>query len=571
MALDLDELIAMSDDMILARAQKDPAWFRRTLIQLDAGVSEDRQHCQLAYYAVRNPDALGVHTSLATEIAIAGGNRSSKTTTALAELAIQLTGIVPVSLRGVYPKEKLRAPIRARVICNSLTDTLEPVIKPKLRYDQWNGIGAPADGRGHWGLIPRHLLVDDSWEESYSEKYRTLTVAVDNYWGNNSSREWSKCQFMSYDQDLSTFAGSSQHLIVNDELCPQDIYRESRMRILDVQGRIITAFTPPDEAGISRGDTSWFFDNVYDKGLTGPYRDKRIESFTLMTEQNSVLNRDDIRELERTMTEEQREVRLRGRFIHLSGVIYSMFSSSSVYWCYKCERKVLPTTLALESVCPHCRGSDVETFCHVIEPFVLPMTWPTVFVIDPHPRKPDAIGWFAVSPGDDYILVKELEVGGTADDVAKAVRDVEKAYRFDPMLRIMDPNMATETHDKFDRGWTFRRAYEDVGLACEMGVDDLNTGIQEVQQLLKPDRYTRRPRLSVFNTCEKFIAGMRNWTWDEYARSGDRPAKERPRDLHKDFPDVARYFACARVTYSGLKGMSQQVIRPAGKRGPRGY
>ena len=131
----------------------------------------------LRWYNLVNPMAERVHASTARELAIVGGNRSSKTDTSLAELAIRLTGIVPDGLRATYPREKLaKLPIRARVVCNSLTDTLEPVIKPKLRWDQWNGVGDPDEGRGHYGWIPQHCLVGGSWEKAYSEKYRTLRV-----------------------------------------------------------------------------------------------------------------------------------------------------------------------------------------------------------------------------------------------------------------------------------------------------------------------------------------------------------------------------------------------------------
>src|ERR1043166_6207931 len=100
--------------------------------QLLQATEKDQQETQLAYYEPVNPRARGLHLSTAREVAIVGGNRSSKTDTTLADLAIQLTGHIPRSLMLDYPRQKLGRPIRARVVCNSLTDPLEPVIKPKL-------------------------------------------------------------------------------------------------------------------------------------------------------------------------------------------------------------------------------------------------------------------------------------------------------------------------------------------------------------------------------------------------------------------------------------------------------
>lgn len=560
----------MSDDDILLKAQVDPGWLRDTMAYLAHATDEYRQQVQIAFYKPVNPMAMPVHLSRAREIAIVGGNRSSKTDTMLAELAIQMTGHIPMSLEATYPREKLRCPIRARVVCNSLTDTLEPIIKPKLRWDQWNGIGDPVDGRGHWGWVPRHCLRNGKWEDSYSEKYRTLSVAVDNHWvGSDGSVNrmtgWSTCQFLSYDQDLSAFMGTSCHFVGHDELPPSNIYRENRMRTLDVKGQIYTAFTPPDEVGASRGDVAWFFDEVYEKGLPGPQRDSTIESIILHTERNTILSPEDIQDLERKMTPEQREVRLLGRFIHLTGVIFSLFTSMDAWWCYKCERKIHP----FNNGCPHCTGDDVGTFNHVVEPFITPATWPVVFVIDPHPRKKDAIGWFAITPSDDVLMIGEMEVEGTAEDVAREIKAWERARRIYPVKRLMDANIATETNDKLDRGWTMRRAYDEQDIRCDLSNDDMNVGIQTVNDALKPDRATRRPRLSIFNTCPRTIYSMGRWLWDEHKSGNDRELKEKPRDRHKDLCDVVRYALMERPTFDGyVRGGG--VYKHDG-RGPRGY
>ena len=570
--VDLEELAGLSQEQLVERAQKDPIWFEEACRLIGQAAEQDRQENQLAYYRLVNPMALRVHLSTAREVDIVGGNRSSKTDTTLAELGIQTTGVVPESLRAVYPREKLRAPIRARVVCNSLTDTLEPVIKPKLRYDQWNGVAAPSTGKGHWGWIPRRLLKGGSWESAFSAQNRTLHVSVDSTWvGNdgmvNSSRSWSSVQFMSYDQDLSTFAGSSMHFIMHDELPPADIYRENRLRTLDVQGQIYTAFTPPDEAGIQVGDVTWFFDDVYERGLPGPGKAKDIETIILHTERNELLDEQAIADLASKMTDAQREVRLRGKFIHLSGVIYGLFSRTENWWCYRCQRKVFP----VGGTCPHCTGDDIGEFCHVVDPFPIPSGWPVLFVVDPHPRKPDAIGWFAITPSDDLVWIGELEVEGTADDIASAVRDFESRNRINPVKRLMDPNMATETNDKLKRGWTIRKAYDDAGLRCDLANDEMASGINEVREYLKPDSKTRRPRLTVFSTNERAIYGMTHWTWDEHRAGGDRELKEMPRDRHKDFPDLVRYAVMDRPSFRGYTRGAAMISRPRGQRGPRGY
>lgn len=537
-ALDLAALARMSQDQITQYVQTHP----EVLEQIADLAQDDRKRTQLAYYTLANPMARRVHETMAREVAIVGGNRSSKTDTMMAELAIRMTGHVPMALQGTYPLEKLGAlPIRARVVCNSLTDTLEPVIKPKLRWDQWNGVGDPADGRGHWGWIPQHCLKGGTWEKSYSEKYRTLSVNVDNYWvgadgRTRSVRGTSTCQFLSYDQDLSAFSGSSMHWIGHDELPPADIYRENRLRTLDVRGRIYTAFTPPDEIGMSRADVTWFYDEVYEPGLKSK---PGFETIRLFTENNSILDADAIADLLAKLTDEQREVRMHGNFLHLSGVIYALFTEGESTWCFRCQKRII----TVDGHCVTCKGDDIESFTHVVGAHPVPSNWPIVMVIDPHPRKKDAIGWFAVTPSDDVVMVAEAEADGTAADVKRVIDEVEQTHRLLVRKRLMDPNIATETNDKLGRGWTIRKAYDAVGLRCDLANDEINAGIQNVNELLKPDRTTRRPRFRCFSTCQRFIKGMRTWSWDEWTRQGDHEPKEKVRDKAKDFPDLIRYLA----------------------------
>lgn len=354
------------------------------------------------------------------------------------------------------------------------------------------------------------------------------------------------------------------HFVGHDELPPADIYRENRIRTLDVRGQIYTAFTPPDEIGASRSDVSWFFDEIYERGLDGPTRDKTIETITLHTERNKFLLAEDVQDIASKLTEAQKEVRLYGRFIHLSGVIYALFSERLNFWCYKCERKILP----LGSECPYCRSDDIGDFSHVIDPFIIPATWPVIFAIDPHPRKPDMMGWFAISPSDNIFQIGEMEVEGTADDIKKAVEAWERANRIYPVKRLMDPNIATESNDKMRRGWTLRQEYDEAGLRCDLAIDEMNAGVNEVQQLLKPDPYTRMPRYQIFRNCKTTIHAFGRWSWDEHSRTSDREAKERPRDKFKDPMDVVRYAAMDHPSYSKyVMAGAHRTYTPAG----RGY
>ena len=79
--------------------------------------------------------------------------------------------------------------------------------------------------------MPRHLFLGGDWAKSWSEKNRTLTLT-----------NGSVCSFYSYDQDVGDFSGASVHLVLHDEGPPHPIYRENKMRTLDV-GQSVAACT----------------------------------------------------------------------------------------------------------------------------------------------------------------------------------------------------------------------------------------------------------------------------------------------------------------------------------------
>ena len=105
----------MSDAELETLAASKPDEFKEILSGVIASWENDRKEAQLAYYQCANPMAEPAHYSTAREVVLVGGNRSSKSDTMLAELSIQMTGLIPESLRAKYPRSKIRGPIRARI------------------------------------------------------------------------------------------------------------------------------------------------------------------------------------------------------------------------------------------------------------------------------------------------------------------------------------------------------------------------------------------------------------------------------------------------------------------------
>lgn len=510
--------------------------------------AETQQAQQLRLYEPVHGEARKVHLSTAREVVARGGNRSGKSEVMLAELAIQLTGVVPYALEGWYPREKLRTPIRARLVCTDFVTAWEPVLKPKLQWNRWNGAEEPGSGRGHWGWIPKDYLRRGVWEESWSEKYRTLTLV------NGSS-----LQVMSYKQDVGDFSGASMHVVAHDEGPSAAIYRENRMRTMDVGGRCYIAYTPPDDERAS-WDAAWIYDELCLKGEAGPGKDPEIDAFEFWTEHNRTLSAADIQAVIKGLTPAQRLVRLRGQSMHLSGRIYPLYTDREAWWCQACGEKAL----VVEGVCATCESAGVVSFCHLVPPFEVPESWPVVYVLDPHPRKPHAMAWYAVDPSDDVWQVGELEVDGTPLDVREAVFAREAMEGWGLAKRVIDPNMGESPARADRRHRTWRDEFDAVGLRCDLADDNRTSAMQTIRTWLKPDPHTGAPRFRVFTPCVRTNFQMLRYVWGEHARytADEHNPKPTPRPLHDDFPTVAGYFANLGATFRGLReGMQPRARR----------
>ena len=265
-----------------------------------------------------SPIARQVHLTNCRTVGIGGGNGSSKTETALVELLIRATGQIPLSLKGVYPREKLRGPIQCRVVVESITTTLVNIILPKLQWWRWNGVSTPGGDKGHWGWIPKHHLIAGEWSKSWSEKYRTLRLYYRDTDTGNILGE-STIQFMSYDQDAEDFASGDYHFILHDEPPKESIWNENLARVMRVDGTMFVAMTWPDDPAIP---VDWLYE-LYEKAQQ---HDPSIEWYNLVTTDNPNLNQTAIAERSAQMSLTVRMARIYGQPIRMSNRVHPLFT-----------------------------------------------------------------------------------------------------------------------------------------------------------------------------------------------------------------------------------------------------
>jgi len=508
-------------------------------------LNKARQENQLLFFEPvnDNEETKKIWSSHATQIFVTGGNRSSKTDTLLARLCAEMTGIIPIWAEKFGWKSLFQPPVHTRLILRSMTNTW-PLIRPKLQWNQWNGFDKT---KGHWGWIPKHLLINESWDDSWSAKERILCL-----------KNGSTLQLMSHENEVEDFSGGSFHIIQIDEGLVWAKYRENLLRILDTHGFLMIGMTPPDDEAAA-WDAAWMYNEIYQKGLEGVEKDGTIDSFTLFTENNRILSKEVISEVIRGLTPNQREARLYGKFLHLSGRIYKTYTDRQQWWCFECNDYIL----TFDNKCSTCNSNNICLVCHYIEPFEVPYNWPVVFVLDPHPRKPHAMAWYAINPSNDWFQIGELQLDADPTEVRLKVNDYEESHNFRIAKRLIDPNMGASPSAGGKRSVTVRDQFDAAGLRCDLADDNRDTARTYIKEMLAPDYKTRKPRLQVFNTCRVTNFQMKNYSWDEWTRYShdERNSKPIPKDLHSDFPTCLGYFANMRPTFYGLHSESHIINR----------
>lgn len=522
---------------------------------------QDRMERGLLYYRPVTEHAERMHRSLAHTIGIGGGNGSSKTESALVELVALSTGVFPNCLRDAF-RAKFTGPRQQRIVLESLTTTFHGVILPKLQWWRWTGLAPVGGNRGHWGWIPKDCLKDGSWDRAWSEKNRTLTFwcrdpdAPDRILGEST------IQFMSHDQDPSAAASGDFDDVLHDEPPRHAMWVENQARTMRKGGRCLLAMTWPDDPGIS---VDWVFDEIYDRGQPGPNKSPDVDWFEFHTVDNPHLDQASIERQMSSWSAEMTAVRIYGRPVRFSNRVHPLFTDVAQHWCFVCNRVVIPGRGDGRFACQTCGSEDIEAFNHVAE-FDHSPAWPTIWVVDPHPRKPIMFAWVAIDPSDDLWVVAEGEVDGSPADVRARVEEIEEEYGLTAAVRLMDPNMGASPGSVARRGITWQDEFAEAGLFCELG-DDSELGRKRINEYLRPDDHRHQPRLHFHRRCTNAVYQFKRFTWDEFRRRDEKDLKQTPRAKYDDYPAMLRYVANYDPVFRFLRGGAPVLTRPGHRRG----
>jgi hypothetical protein len=496
-----------------------------------------RKENAILYYEPVSETAWQVHQSTAKICGVSGGNRSSKTESCIAEIVMLATGMMPERFRTdpVF-RSKFRGPIQVRIVVESLINTLWPAILPKFQWFKWLGTGTPGGDMGHWGWLPKSCLVKQDWDKSFSKTERCLRMICRDPDNPKKVLGESTIHFMSKDNDPEDFASGEFHIVLEDEPPTEAIHRENQTRVQSVNGRILLAMTWPDDPTIP---VTWIFDEVYEPGSPGPNKHPQIDWFELDSRDNAHTMKEGLEFNMSQWSQEMIAVRVRGEPMRMSSRVHPLFTDRTSWWCFICNQECYVEDIS-NPLCKGCGNKLVASYLHVRAERPQ-MHCPVVYVLDPHPRKPHMMIWVAVTPEDDYFQLAECQVEGTPGQVHEKVTDIEREMKMDVRVRLMDPNMGASAPG-VRRGITWQSEFSEVGLRCNFA-DDSGAGQQRVNELLRPDRDTFRPRMQVHESCSATIRQFKRYQWDNYKVGAEKGLKEVPRAVDDDFPTLWKYLA----------------------------
>ena len=352
-------------------------------------------------------------------------------------------------------------------------------------------------------LMPAEYLIEGSWNRSYSAERHTLTL-----------RDGSFVEFMSQDQDLDKFAGTSRHFVHFDEECPQVIFEECKMRLLDTNGDYWISETPV--AGME-----WIYDDLYVPYFEALTRgeEPKIGLVEMATGENPYLDQEALERIFGNMSAEARAVRMSGQYTMISGALYKEFS-------------------------------DFKHAAMTRETFKFDPLRMRLYLTGDHGiNNPTAWLWIAADVNGGLTVIRELYVKGQpVSDHARAIKEINAELGAEPYLVTGDPAMNQRSGFSNAQGgpMTIIDEYARHGIYINtQGIPrQKEVGINKILQYLKMNPKTGRPFLQVLRECENTIREIKLAKQARYvnkivASQKNQPEGQKEKDDHTT--DALRY------------------------------
>lgn len=370
--------------------------------------------------------------------------------------------------------------MRLRVVTVDITQGLEKIVLPEIK--KW---------------IPPSELIQGSWEKSWSKELRTLTLANGSF-----------IEFLTYEQDIEKFAGTSRHGIWFDEEPPEAIYVECLLRLLDVGGHWWITMTPLD-------GMTWTFDRIFEAN------DPNIDIFVVSMDDNPHLPDESKKIILAGLDKDEKKMRKEGIYVSLGGVIYKNFDFDK----------------------------------HVLEPCLPPTHWLHVTGMDHGTTNPTAWLWGAIDDSGRLLIYDEYyERGLVVYEYAQAVREIDNRHismeGVYPEYRVGDPSIVAKNPIT---GTSIQLEYMKWGLDIIPGVNDVTAGIDMVGRMMVQNK------LFVTKNCRNLLWELKRYRWKVWEHKKTRDQKDPPQEPQKKNDhacDALRYIVASHPELDPGKGIA---------------
>lgn len=408
-----------------------------------------------------------------------GGNRSGKTFWLITQTLALLYGKEFWGDRRELP---FKPPVKARLLGEDWTFHIGGVLIPLLEE-----------------MAPDYLI----------KRKKRNQVGIDYLWEfyNGSSLE-----LMTYEQDVKKFEGWHGHFFAADEPMPRGKYIALKRGLVDYGGIFLMSFTPLSEA--------WIFDEI----VTSGNLDFGIHFVDI--KDNPHLGEEEIKDFEASLTDDEKEARLRGQWMHLSGLVYKEFNHNT----------------------------------HVIPPFEggeIPRRYTCYAAVDFHSRLPHAISIVAVDRNNHIVICDEIWRHGSPNDIADWLIDWH--LKRHPLETIIIDALSKGDGNQYG-GYSSHDVIDErlsaFGIPLEVGSKDVSNGIRAVQDSLMSRN--NLPALFVHPHCEKHIYEFTHYLWptqrDKTAEH--RTPSQKPQDKDDHFMENLRRLVVLPAEHRGASDNS---------------
>jgi hypothetical protein len=335
-----------------------------------------------------------------------------------------------------------------------------------------------------WQLLPRGFVKrtkrNHSGVISYIECYNGSILRFDTV--------------QSFESDPGGSESSDYDFIHVDEPCPQGMYKAHARGLIPTDGKdwfLLTALKEPWIHDMFFPSRRIKFDASSAPLITGSKWAIRSSTYD-----NTTLTPEAIKDFEDSLTADERQCRIHGIPLELSGLVYKEFN-----W----------DTHVLQQV--------PVGWANYNDP---PLSYTIYVAIDPHPQTPHAVLFLAVAPTGEWFLYDEIFVHCTIEELCKHINarlaqrieeggQVRYVPRFNPRT-ICDP-YAFNTFPVLGRHGkhlTMADEFLEHGVVLTKATKALEQGILAVKSVLKTVN-----RLYVSPQLDETLSEFTHYAWDE--------------------------------------------------------